>query len=86
MDIPRYEAYGRRVKYLGEAIDNHVHDEHAHYNEQCERCANIKETGLRLLDDMPVWMYKFITFWMWIRHPILMWRADGDLKKLTEED
>lgn len=85
MDAARFMALSRRAEYLGEALENHM-EEHEHHDESCERCKNIRNNGIRLLNDTPLFVVRFITITMWIRHPIIMYRNGGSLNKVMEND
>ncbi len=83
MDTLKFMALSRRAEYLGEALENH-RKEHEHHDESCERCKNIMNNGVRLLNDTPPVVVRFITITMWILHPIIMYRNGGSLSKVME--
>lgn len=82
MDFPRLAAYTRRIDYLSESMGQHS-EQHSYYIDGCERCKNIKNNATGIIDDMPSWMYKMLTVFMWIRSPIMMYHAKGSIRNLN---
>jgi hypothetical protein len=73
MDLPRWEAFGRRLEYYNKAVEEHA-KEHPLIMYDCERCQNLNEVEDRLKNDAPKWLYNTAMILWSICHPIRAWR------------